>query len=122
MGFNSDQDTTDHGALTGLSDDDHLQYLLGESDNIREEHGSLSFPDPGNAADGTWNTSTLSSDSVTFGTAFGSNPVVVLGDDDIDGQVLRFNISTTGFDAQYNNYVSSNSTDAAGDWLAVGSE
>lgn len=123
MGFDKEQGTTDHGQLSGLSDDDHAQYLLGQSDNVREEHGQVSHNDPGTATDGTWDTLTNDTQSVTYGTAFGSSPTVVAEAVNVNqGTESINNVSTTGHDMLFFNYRSGASVGPTSNWIAVGDE
>lgn len=97
--------------------------LEAESGGLREEHGTASHADPGNATDGTWETNTADITTVSFGTAFSSAPITAaFGNTVGKGAFVAKNASTTGFDHQWICYVSSGSQGPTGRWLAIGSE
>lgn len=90
----------------------------------RIETGSVNHSDPGTAADGTWETSSDDTQSVTFSQEFSSTPEVWLqveGATD-GGQPRVSNLTTTGFDSIWYWYRSDASTGTNIRWIAIGED
>jgi hypothetical protein len=105
--FVDDSKVTDHGALGGLTDNDHPLYARGQGNNYKIDSGSLSVP------------SGYSSTAVSFNFTFASVPVVVVSDtrhDDEHGGNGVGEITTTGFNFKNNRPGSA----FTGYWIAVG--
>lgn len=109
---------------------DLAAQVAGESDNIREEHdiATVSGVDT-SAQDNTWATFSQNSATVSFGTAFGSTPVVVTSIDTDNDSMTAYRVeannkSTTGFDFVGRQFEAANQTAStmAGGWIAIGSE
>lgn len=98
----------------------NVEHLIGESDNLREEHGTHTHASLAGNADATWDSTTNTTDTLTFATAFSATPTVIVGAiRATNGRAIPINESSTGYDNQKLNYATT-SMGGSVNWLAIG--
>lgn len=98
-------------------------HVKGESNNVREEHGTVSHADPGAASDGSWDSSTVDSQAISYATAFSAAPVVTTSIQSTSvGMPNAKNISTTGHDQVLRNFRTASVSGVVTRWTAVGDD
>jgi hypothetical protein len=113
---NNDTAIRDDGTSTTITDNKGHRVRLIQS-------GVVNHADPGTPADGTWDSWTTDTQSVTFDTTFGAKPTVITSMQLAKGAQCEVNnVSTTGFDSSLVWYRSNASTGRNVFWIAVGQE